>query len=475
VDATIFGVLPIHRRSTENCCQGLTNHKVHLVASQKGNKMRGLLVSVMSLAVVQLTLMGAWHLNTTDPTAVFENCGTPRIIPLSSESSGHVVLQLKAIKSNPSYQPEKEIYASKKLFQDMPEASRKTFFAHSSWICHVMTRALRELGWTRVNNPKDAQLIWTYARMKSWYKSLEPWQRYNHVPRTYVWNHKDRFAEGFRQYQKRTGADLYFLPETFNLNDKEQVSEFKLRLLNDGGVNQPWVLKEPNVNQGKGITMLAPNSDALRESYKKGEEDDYIIQQYICNEMTWSKRKFDTRMYWFVASTDPLVVFYIDGYARIGNANYKENDFNNTRDHLTTHTFLGEEGKGSFDDLAEKITERYYSSSELQKRIQDPVVHVRNQYKEAIGRLIDAFKDKTFRTGNDMSAEDCFELYGADFVIDNDLDVWLIEPQDDCGMDGKCLCLWSVNATALRIMTDCFIYPPICMHRGPLLETRNAP
>lgn len=196
---------------------------------------------------------------------------------------------------------------------------------------------------------------------------------------------------------------------------------------------------EPNVNQGKGITMLAPNSDGLRESYKKGKEGDYIIQQYICDEMTWNKRKFDTRMYWFVASMDPLIVFYMDGYARIGNSEYKEHDFSNTRDHLTTHTFLGEEGKGSFDELAEFITQQYRSNPELQKRIQDPVAHVKNQYKESIARLIDAFKDKTFQTFEDMSAEDSFELYGADFVLDNDLDVWLIEPQDDCGMDGTCI------------------------------------
>jgi len=191
------------------------------------------------------------------------------------------------------------------------------------------------------------------------------------------------------------------------------------------------------VNQGKGITMLAPNSKALQKSYKKGKEGDYIIQQYICDEMTWNERKFDTRMYWFVASMDPLIVFYIDGYARIGNANYKENDFNNTRDHLTTHTFLGEEGKGSFEELSEVITERYNASPDLQKRIHDPVAHVKSQYKESIARLIDAFKDKTFQAGDPMSAEDSFELYGADFVLDNDLDVWLIEPQDDCGMDGR--------------------------------------
>lgn len=399
--------------------------------------MKGFLFpSLLSIVAIQLVVvvvfMGAWH----------SSCpfiSTTRNAPASFQESGDVILEFKAIKSNPSFQPSKEIYSSKRLFQDRPKGHRKTFFAHSSKICHGMIRALRELGWTRVNDRQDAELIWTYSRMKSWYPQLKPWQRYNHVPRTYVWNQKDRFAEGFRQYRERTGADTFFLPETYNLNDRKETKEFKQRLLTDGGINQPWVLKEPNVNQGKGITMLAPNSGALKESYKKGKEGDYIIQQYICDEMTWNERKFDTRMYWFVASTDPLIVFYIDGYARIGNAKYKENDFNNTRDHLTTHTFLGEEGKGSFDDLAEKISETYNASPELQKRVEDPVVHVRNQYKEAIGRLIDAFKDETFKTGDDMSAEDCFELYGADFVLDNDLDVWLIEPQDDCGMDGKCV------------------------------------
>jgi hypothetical protein len=61
----------------------------------------------------------------------------------------------------------------------------------------------------------------------------------------------------------------------------------------------------------------------------------------------------------------------------------------------------------------------------------DPVAHVRSQMKESLSQLIDAFKEKTFATGGIMSAEDSFELYTADYMVDTDLDIWLMKARAD--------------------------------------------
>jgi len=135
-----------------------------------------------------------------------------------------------------------------------------------------------------------------------------------------------------------------------------------------------------------------------------------------------------------VASLDPLIVLYIDGYVRIGNAEYNEKDFSDTRNHLTTHTFLGEEGKASYTQLNDRILQHVEENPLLKQSIPDPVTHVRSQFKESIGMLADAFKGETFST-KDLSSEDAFEFYGADCVLDNDLDIWMIEAQDDTGLD----------------------------------------
>lgn len=121
---------------------------------------------------------------------------------------------------------------------------------------------------------------------------------------------------------------------------------------------------------------------------------------------------------------DPLIVLYMDGYVRIGNATHDE--------------------KASFAHFEKILRQHHAADDELQKRIVDPITHVRNQCKESLSLLVDAFKNKTFQRGT-LTSEDAFELYSADYVVDNDLDVWLLEAHDDTDMDGTytaCICVY---------------------------------
>ena len=68
--------------------------------------------------------------------------------------------------------------------------------------------------------------------------------------------------------------------------------------------------------------------------------------------------------------------------------------------------------------------------------IADPMDHVRNQVKQALGQMAAAFQEPAFHTGDGMGrAENGFGVFGADFILDEDLDAWFIEPQNGCGLD----------------------------------------
>ena len=344
------------------------------------------------------------------------------------------------------------IEASRNLFSTLPEQNKRTYYAQDDWNCQAMIRALRSIGWIRVAHKTNARLIYTNERHGDWYSQLEPWQRYNHLPEAWDWDNLER---GFREYAKTFNRTLHFLPETFHLNVDSQVEQFRQRIFDKGGLNETWLLKEPN----GGVTMLlAPNSEDLKDPFQKAGEDPFIVQQYICNVMTvrmyvlkWEQRKLSKlRVYWFVsvafhgwnerlllmraqlfhpfstfvyiyiyilqvASMDPLIVLYMDGYVRIGNATHDE--------------------KASFAHFGEILRQHHDADNELQKRIVDPITHVRNQCKESLSLFVDAFKNKTFQRGSLMS-EDAFELYSADYIVDNDFDIWLLDVHDDKDMDG---------------------------------------
>ena len=79
----------------------------------------------------------------------------------------------------------------------------------------------------------------------------------------------------------------------------------------------------------------------------------------------------------------------------------------------------------AFEDYLQAYTKK---NRRLRNNFQDPIVHVRNQFKESLAVVIDAFRDHTFHSLNG-AVEDGYAIMAADFVVDGDLNVWLMNTE----------------------------------------------
>ena len=187
-----------------------------------------------------------------------------------------------------------------------------------------ISRAFHSRGWSVARDVAKAHFLWRdHPSTPEFHANLQPWQRYNFFPNTKMWDDKDTMALYMRRYyeekQKKSSSTtivpLHSFPESYVLHMSDGLEAFRVRMLEEnGGLDIPWVLKEPTVNKGKGVTMLAPQSDELKGLVERiksqTQKKRLVIQKYICDEMTYGSRKFDVRIYWTVASIDPLIVLY---------------------------------------------------------------------------------------------------------------------------------------------------------------------
>lgn len=332
-------------------------------------------------------------------------------------------------------------------YSPVPSHARRRFVARGRG-SKLITKYFLQLGWKNVKSVKNAHI---YFRMQILAtdmdaKHLLPFQRYGRIPDYSLrWESKDKFLEGFREYSHRTGNDLWFLPSTYRISKDPNDRDNFMKLLEEGdGMNHPWVLKDVNVNNGKGVTMIPPRSEKLKGLVRTAQEDTnhtFIVQQYVCNELTWTQgEKFDLRMFFLVASIDPMIVLFGEGYVRAGAKQYNESDWKTTGQHLTNSKFRGTQQAVTNEHLWERIREHHSRQKTMfqSRGIDDPVTHVRNQIKEALGHFSAAFEPGTVeKVRKTHKEQNNFGLYGCDFIIDADLDVWFIEAQSSPGLPGQ--------------------------------------
>jgi len=280
-------------------------------------------------------------------------------------------------------------------------------------------------------------------------------QMYNHIPGHGVLKRKDLIVDSvdnYAQVYKDQGLDTCFnkhtfFPFSYRLYIESECNDF-FRKINSAAYKKS-LIKEPiqylvklgyGAHRANGVFLLDKNYTVyMNELYDSGVKcgsmnDSVIAQTYITNPLLLDKNnKFDFRVYMLVASTNPLIVYYHDGFLRVSLETYNKNsDDRNvhlTNTHLSKNAF--EEAAKVNETLAQELREyQMWTFDRLADYLLESGKIKNSNWLEKV--LRPAFKQAFIHTTR-MSgyafwnASNVYEMFGLDFMLDDQMNLWFIE------------------------------------------------
>lgn len=197
-----------------------------------------------------------------------------------------------------------------------------------------------------------------------------------------------------------------------------------------------WIVKPAAKSRGRGITTFSDLGKLLKYvEAGNGLSTQWVVQKYMENSLLISDRKFDLRQWVLVTDWNPLTIYFFDEcYARFSVEAYSTSagDMENAFVHLVNNSI----GKNS-DKFGLKIP------TEDGGVIDGYMLNHKNlsnylKYKSKTGE--DIMKDRIQTRMKDIARwslmcasemvehrKNSWELYGFDFMVDEDYNTWLIE------------------------------------------------
>ncbi|KAM3618118.1 uncharacterized protein V6R79_015895 [Siganus canaliculatus] len=263
---------------------------------------------------------------------------------------------------------------------------------------------------------------------------MEEHVRINHFRNHYELTRKNLMVKNLKRYRKNLEKEAGrmeasrcdFFPCTFALPGEYHlfVEEFKR---NPGST---WIMKPVAKSQGKGIFLFRKLKDIIdwkKDGSRSEEQKDaaqvesYVAQRYIENPYLINGRKFDLRVYVLVTSYVPLKAWlYRDGFARFSSTRFSISTINDKYMHLTNVAVQKtapdyDPQKGCKWQMQQL---RRYLSAKHGREV------VETLFKEMDNIFVRSLLSVQKVIINDKH---CFELYGYDILLDQNLKPWLIE------------------------------------------------
>jgi len=288
----------------------------------------------------------------------------------------------------------------------------------------------------------------------------------NHIPGHELLYRKDMNGKSLVKYGKRyldkpeCFSDSKFFPKTWILTEEDQCKEFfkvfnteEYRQLKKERGGLVYIRKiGAKAHQGKGVFPVVNEKEEnyIRNLYKGGElcgkvEENNLMQYAVWNPLLLDGHKFDFRMFMLIASTNPTIVYYRDGFLRVSLRDYDPNS--KERGSVLTNIALSKpffdfaKKNGTYNGFTEEelLNQAFWTMPKLEKfllskgMVTDPNWldnYLRPEFKKAYIHLI------RMSQANFAQLSSLYEIYGLDFMLDKDMKLWFIEANAQPLLDG---------------------------------------
>ncbi|KAM3961183.1 uncharacterized protein ACR2FA_004735 [Aphomia sociella] len=270
--------------------------------------------------------------------------------------------------------------------------------------------------------------IWGKHMKSLMFRAIKDGQKMNHFPGTFQIGRKDRLWRNLQKLAAKYGVS------EFGIMPKTYVLPHDLKLLKHdwekyAANNERWIIKPPASARGTGIKVVSRWTQIPKKR-------PVVVQRYVSKPYLINGNKFDMRLYVLVTSVHPLRIYlYKDGLARFASVKYNDEltSLNDRYMHLTNY---------SINRLSKNYTPNEdFAACEGHKWTLQTLFHYLKTEKDVdTDALWDSLKDLVIKTiisgeasissltkANITSRYNCYELFGIDVLLDEDLKPWLLE------------------------------------------------
>jgi tubulin polyglutamylase TTLL9 len=307
---------------------------------------------------------------------------------------------------------------------------------------NTIYETLKRRGWKETESDSDFDFYWSEknffsseVQQNQGYHPLTTLQKVNHFPNNYELTRKDLMYKNLRRYKKKLDKEnpeeakkYFFYPQTFYMPNEITLFTDEYKKSSNTKENL-WIMKPVGKAQGRGIFIITNLNQII--NWKKSltgvaenlVNELYVVQRYLMNPLLIGGKKFDLRIFALVTNYSPLTIYlYRTGFARFTSHRFSTSaeDISNMQVHLTNVAIQKNSDNydkvtgGKWDLRSLKI---YLMSKFSRSRVNQLFIDI----QEIVLKSIICVQKVI------VNDRHCFELYGYDILIDDNLKPWLIE------------------------------------------------